>query len=38
MDMALAEHGQLTNENEKDLAFQLLEKIQTQTRQASSAA
>src|ERR1044071_4574982 len=35
IDMALAEHGQLNGPNEKHLAFQLLEKIQLQSRQAS---
>jgi len=38
VNMALVEHGHLTNQNEKDLAFQLLDKIQLQSRQASSAA
>ena len=33
--MAMAEHGHLKNHNEKHLAFELLEKIQLQTRQAS---
>jgi hypothetical protein len=28
VEMALAQHGHLTDQNEKDLAFQLLEKIQ----------
>jgi len=33
--MAFEEHEQLTGQNEKDLSFQLLDKIQLQSRQAS---
>jgi hypothetical protein len=35
INMAMVEHGQLIGRNEKHLAFQLLEKIQLQTRKAS---
>ena len=35
IQMAFEEHEQLTGQNEKDLAFQLLDKIQLQIRQAS---
>lgn len=35
VQMAFEEHEQLTSQNEKDLAFQLLDKIQLQIRQAS---
>jgi len=35
IQMAFEEHEQLTSQNEKDLAFQLLDKIQLQIRQAS---
>ncbi|HJP92988.1 MAG TPA: tetratricopeptide repeat protein [Pyrinomonadaceae bacterium] len=34
-EMAFVQHGELKARNEKDLAFQLLEKIQHPTRQAS---
>ncbi len=35
IQMAFEEHEQLTGLNEKDLSFQLLDKIQLQSRQAS---
>jgi len=35
IQMAFEEHEQLTGQNKKDLAFQLLDKIQLQIRQAS---
>jgi len=35
LNLALAEHDHLISQNEKHLAFQLLEKIQLQRRQAS---
>jgi tetratricopeptide (TPR) repeat protein len=34
-NMALEEHGHLANQNETHLAFELLEKIELQTRKAS---
>ena len=35
LNLAAAEHEHLTNQNEKELAFQLLDKIQLQRRQAN---
>jgi len=35
VNLAMTEHGHLTNQDEMHLAFQLLDKIQLQIRQAS---